>query len=56
MADYIFPFFNEAKDSSMTKINVFRREKLIKWFFYLLLVFQGFISKERLKGLEEVEI
>ncbi len=56
MADYIFPFFNEAKDSSMTKINVFRREKLIKLIFCLFLIFQGFISKERLKGPEEVEI
>ncbi len=56
MADYTFPFFNEAMDSSMTKFNVFRREKLIKLIFCLFLIFQGFISEEPLKGPEEGEI
>ncbi len=34
MADYIFPFFNEAMDSSMIKINAFKREKLSNGIFY----------------------
>ncbi len=50
MADYIFPFLNEAMDSSLVKIYV------IKGALYLFRGFQGFITEEPLKGPEEVEI
>ncbi len=54
--DNIFPFLNEAMDSSLIKINVFRSKKFIKGALYLFLGFQGFISEKPLKGPEEVEI
>ncbi len=54
MADLILPFLNEATGSSL--VNVFRSKEIIKVALYLLLDFQGFISKEPLKGPEEVEI
>ncbi len=56
MADYILPFLNEAMDSSLVKIYVFRSKEIIKVALYLLLDFQGLISREPLKGPEEVEI
>ncbi len=56
MADYILPFLNEAMDSSMVKIYVFSSNEIIKGGFYLFLGIQGFISKEPLKGPEEVEM
>ncbi len=55
MEDNIFPFLNEAMDSSLVKIYVFRSKEIIKGAFYLFLGFQGFISEEPLKGPEEVE-
>ncbi len=42
--------------SSLKKIYVFRRKETTKGDLYLFLGFQGFISKEPLKGPEEVEI
>ncbi len=56
MAEYILPFLNEAMDSSLVKIYVFRSKEVIKVALYLLLGFQGFFSKEPLKRPEEVEI
>ncbi len=56
MVGYIYPFFNEAMDSSLVKIDVFRSKEIIKGALYLDLGFQGFISKEPLKGPEEAEI
>ncbi len=56
MADYIFPFLNEAMDFSLVKIYVFRSKEIIKGALYLFLGFQVFISEEPLKGPEEVEI
>ncbi len=56
MLDNIFPFLNEAMDSSLVKINVFRSKEIIKSALYLFLGFQGFISEKPLKGPEEVEI
>ncbi len=55
MADYIFPFLNEAMDSSLVKIYVYRSKEIIKGALYLFLGFQDFISEEPLKGPEEVE-
>ncbi len=56
MLDNIFPFLNEAMDSSLIKISVFRRKEIIKGALYLFLGFQGFISEKPPKGPEEVEI
>ncbi len=56
MADYILPFLNEAMNSSLVKNYVFRSKEIIKVALYLLLDFQGFISREPLKGPEEVKI
>ncbi len=56
MADNILPFLNEAIDSSLVKIYVFRSEEVIKGALYFFLGFQGFISEDSLKGPEEVEI
>ncbi len=42
--------------SSLEKIYVFRRKETTKGDLYLFLGFQGFISKEPLKGPEEVEV
>ncbi len=56
MTAYIPSFLNKAMDSSMVKIYFFRSKKIIKSAFYLFLSFQGFISKESLKGPEKVEI
>ncbi len=52
MADNILPFLNEAMDSFLVKMYVFRSKKIIMGAFYLFLGFQGFISK----GPKEVEI
>ncbi len=54
--DNILPFLNEAMDSSLVKIYVFRSKETIKGALYLFLGFQGFILEEPLKGPEEVEI
>ncbi len=56
MLDNIFPFLNEAMDSSLVKIYVFRSKEIIKGAFYLFLGFQELISEKPLKGPEEVEI
>ncbi len=56
MADNILPFLNEAMDSSLVKIYVFRSKEIIKGALYLFLGFQGFISEEPLKGPEGMEI
>ncbi len=56
MADNILPFLNEAKDSSLVKIYVFRSTEVIKGALYFFLGFQGFITEEPLKGPEEVGI
>ncbi len=56
IANYIFPFLNEAMDSSLVKKYVFRSKEIIMGALYLSLGFQGFISEEPMKGPEEVEI
>ncbi len=56
MTDYILPFLNGAMDSSLVKMHVFKSKEIIKGALYLFLGFQGFISKEPLKGPEEVEV
>ncbi len=50
MADYIFPFFNEAMDSSMIKINVFKREKLFNGIFLPLPRFPRFYLEKTTEG------
>ncbi len=54
--DNTFPFLNEAMDSSLIKINVFRSKEIIKGALYPFLGFQGFISEKPRKGPEEAEI
>ncbi len=56
MADNILPFLNEAMDSPLVKIYVFRSKEIIKGALYLFLGFQGFISEEPLKRPEGMEI
>ncbi len=56
MLDNFFPFFNEAVDSYLIKINVFRSKEIIKGALYLFFGFQGFISEKPVKGPEEMEI
>ncbi len=50
MADYILPFLNEAMDSSLVNIYVFRSKEIITDTLFLFPGLQGFISKGTTEG------